>query len=91
MLWMLAIYHDKGVTADSLLRVIDGEVEALRTTLLPSRRWRAPAPKMRSSLERRRGRVRRAGKLTCWRRSRSSIPIRPSNRLEAEFARAVTL
>lgn len=50
MLWMLAVYHDRGTTADSLLRVIDAEVEALRTTRVDSATLERARTKMRSSL-----------------------------------------
>jgi predicted Zn-dependent peptidase len=50
MLWMLAVYHDRGVTSDSLMQVIDREVEALRTTPVDSATLARARTKMRSSL-----------------------------------------
>jgi predicted Zn-dependent peptidase len=50
MLWMMAVYHDRGVTADSLLTVIDAEVEALRATPVDSASLARARTKMRSSL-----------------------------------------
>ncbi|HEX4936608.1 MAG TPA: hypothetical protein VFV33_25680, partial [Gemmatimonadaceae bacterium] len=50
MLWMLAVYHDRAVTSDSLLAVIDREVEALRTTPVDSATLARARTKMRSSL-----------------------------------------
>jgi len=50
MLWMMAVYHDNGVSADSLLTLIDAEVEALRTTPVDSATLARAKTKMRSSL-----------------------------------------
>ncbi|HEX4932794.1 MAG TPA: pitrilysin family protein, partial [Gemmatimonadaceae bacterium] len=50
MLWMLAVYHDRAVTSDSLLAVIDREVEVLRTTPVDSATLARARTKMRSSL-----------------------------------------
>jgi predicted Zn-dependent peptidase len=50
MLWMMAVYHDNGVSADSLLKVIDAEVESMRTTPVDSATLARAKTKMRSSL-----------------------------------------
>ena len=50
MLWMVAVYHDKDKTADSLLKVIDVEIESLRTTPVDSATLARARTKMRSSL-----------------------------------------
>jgi zinc protease len=50
MLWMMAVYHDNGVSADSLLQVIDAEVESLRSTPVDSATLARAKTKMRSSL-----------------------------------------
>lgn len=50
MLWMMAVHHDSKVSADSLLKVIDGEVESLRTTPVDSATLRRAKTKMRSAL-----------------------------------------
>jgi predicted Zn-dependent peptidase len=50
MLWMLAVYYDTDKSADSLLTVIDAEVEALRTTPVDSATLARARTKMRSSL-----------------------------------------
>ncbi|MBC7896258.1 MAG: insulinase family protein [Cytophagaceae bacterium] len=50
MLWMLSVYHDKGVSADSLLTVIDAEVESLRTAPVDSATLARARTKLRSSL-----------------------------------------
>ncbi len=50
MLWMVAVYHDKGVSSDSLLKVIDTEIESLRTTPVDSATLARARTKMRSSL-----------------------------------------
>jgi predicted Zn-dependent peptidase len=50
MLWMLAVYHDRDKTADSLMKVIDGEIDALRTTPVDSATLERARTKMRSSL-----------------------------------------
>ena len=50
MLWMTAVYHDKAVTSDSLLRVIDREIEALRSTPVDTATLSRARTKMRSSL-----------------------------------------
>ncbi|HNV77434.1 MAG: insulinase family protein [Gemmatimonadaceae bacterium] len=88
MLWMLAIYHDKGVTADSLLRVIDGEVEALRTTPVDSATLARARTKMRSSLYGVVDEFAGLGKLDLLASFAlfDSDPAR-FNRLEAEFAK----
>jgi predicted Zn-dependent peptidase len=50
MLWMLAVYHDRDKTADSLLKVMDAEIESLRTTPVDSATLERARTKMRSSL-----------------------------------------
>jgi len=50
MLWMAAVYHDTGVSTDSLLAVIDAEVESLRTTPVDSATLARARTKVRSSL-----------------------------------------
>ena len=50
MLWMVAVYHDRDKTADSLLKVIDVEIESLRTTPVDSATLARARTKMRSSL-----------------------------------------
>jgi predicted Zn-dependent peptidase len=50
MLWMVAVYHDRDKSADSLLKVIDVEIESLRTTLVDSATLERARTKMRSSL-----------------------------------------
>lgn len=50
MLWMLAVYHDTDKPADSLLTVIDREIEAIRTTPVDSATLARARTKMRSSL-----------------------------------------
>jgi predicted Zn-dependent peptidase len=50
MLWMLAVYHDRAVSSDSLMQVIDREIEALRTTPVDSATLARARTKMRSSL-----------------------------------------
>jgi zinc protease len=50
MLWMLAVYHDRDKSADSLLKVIDAEIEALRTTPVDSATLDRARTKMRSQL-----------------------------------------
>ncbi len=50
MLWMVSVFHDKTSTADSLLKVIDSEVESLRTAPVDSATLARAKIKMRSSL-----------------------------------------
>jgi len=50
MLWMVAVYHDRDKTADSLLKVLDVEIESLRTTPVDSATLARARTKMRSSL-----------------------------------------
>ncbi len=50
MLWMVAVYHDRDKSADSLLTVIDSEIESLRTTPVDSATIERARTKMRSSL-----------------------------------------
>jgi predicted Zn-dependent peptidase len=50
ILWMMAVYHDNETTADSLLKVIDVEIEALRATPVDSATLARARTKMRSSL-----------------------------------------
>jgi zinc protease len=50
MLWMVSVYHDRATTPDSLLNVIDTEVESLRTTPVDSATLARAKTKMRSSL-----------------------------------------
>jgi predicted Zn-dependent peptidase len=50
MLWMMAVYHDTETSADSLLKVMDVEIEALRTTPVDSATLARARTKMRSSL-----------------------------------------
>jgi predicted Zn-dependent peptidase len=50
MLWMMSVYHDRDKSADSLLRVIDVEIESLRTTPVDSATLERARTKMRSSL-----------------------------------------
>lgn len=50
MLWMVAVYHDKGVSSDSLLKVMDTEIESLRTTPVDSATLARARTKMRSAL-----------------------------------------
>lgn len=88
MLWMLAVYHEKGVTSDSLLTVIDREVEALRTTPVDSATLARARTKMRSSLYGVVDEFSGIGKLDLLASFAlfDSDPAR-FNRLEAEFAR----
>jgi predicted Zn-dependent peptidase len=50
MLWMVAVYHDRDKTADSLLKVMDTEIESLRTTPVDSATIERARTKMRSAL-----------------------------------------
>ena len=50
MLWMVAVYHDRDKTADSLMKVLDAEIESLRTTPVDSATLERARTKMRSSL-----------------------------------------
>jgi zinc protease len=50
MLWLVTVYHDEEVTADSLLTVIDREVDALATAPVDSATLARAKIKMRSSL-----------------------------------------
>ncbi len=50
MLWMVSLYHDRATTPDSLLKVIDAEIESLRTTPVDSATLARAKVKMRSSL-----------------------------------------
>lgn len=50
MLWMASVYHDREVSADSLLTVIDREIEGLRTSQVDSATLARARTKMRSSL-----------------------------------------
>jgi zinc protease len=50
MLWMVAVYHDRDKSADSLLAVIDAEIESLRATPVDSATIERARTKMRSSL-----------------------------------------
>ncbi len=50
MLWMVSVYHDEGVTTDSLLTVIDREIDALSSTPVDSATLARARVKMRSSL-----------------------------------------
>jgi predicted Zn-dependent peptidase len=50
MLWMVSVYHDKSSPPDSLLTVMDGEIESLRTTPVDSATLARAKVKMRSSL-----------------------------------------
>lgn len=50
MLWMASVYHDRGVKPDSLMTVIDGEIEALTNTPVDSATLERAKVKMRSAL-----------------------------------------
>jgi predicted Zn-dependent peptidase len=50
MLWMVSVYHDKATKPDSLLTVMDGEIESLRTTPVDSATLARAKIKMRSGL-----------------------------------------
>ena len=50
MLWMVAVYHDRDKKADSLLKVMDTEIESLRTTPVDSATLERARTKMRSAL-----------------------------------------
>ena len=50
MLWMMAVFHDRDKPADSLLNVIDAEMELLRTTPVDSATLDRARTKMRSQL-----------------------------------------
>jgi len=50
MLWMASMYHDTAVPPDSLLAVIDREVEALRSTPVDAATLSRARTKLRSSL-----------------------------------------
>ena len=50
MLWMVAVYHDRDKSADSLMKVVDAEIEALRSTPVDSATLARAKTKMRSSL-----------------------------------------
>ena len=50
MLWMMAVFHDRDKPADSLLKVIDAEMELLRTTPVDSATLDRARTKMRSQL-----------------------------------------
>ena len=50
MLWMVSVYHDRGMKPDSLLTVIDTEIESLRTTPVDSATLDRARTKMRSTL-----------------------------------------
>jgi predicted Zn-dependent peptidase len=50
MLWMLSVYHDRDKSADSLLKVIDAEIEAIRTTPVDSATIARARTKLRSGL-----------------------------------------
>ncbi len=88
MLWMVAVYHDKGVTTDSLLKVIDTEIESLRTTPVDSATLNRARTKMRSSLYGIVDEFSGLGKLDLL-ASFALFDADPArfNRLEAEFAK----
>jgi predicted Zn-dependent peptidase len=50
MLWMFSVYHDRTTSADSLLTVINVEIESMRTTPVDSATIERARTKMRSSL-----------------------------------------
>ena len=50
MLWMVSVYHDRDRSADSLMTVIDAEIEAIRTTPVDSATLARAKTKLRSSL-----------------------------------------
>jgi predicted Zn-dependent peptidase len=50
MLWMVSVYHDKSTTPDSLLRVMDAEIESLRSAPVDSATLARAKIKMRSAL-----------------------------------------
>lgn len=50
MLWMASVYHDTGVSADSILTIIDAEVESLRNTPVDSATLARARTKVRSAL-----------------------------------------
>jgi predicted Zn-dependent peptidase len=50
MLWMFSVYHDRTTSADSLLKVINVEIESMRTTPVDSATIERARTKMRSSL-----------------------------------------
>jgi predicted Zn-dependent peptidase len=50
MLWMVAVFHDRDKSADSLLKVFDAEIEMLRTTPVDSATLARARTKMRSQL-----------------------------------------
>jgi predicted Zn-dependent peptidase len=50
MLWMVALFHDRDKSADSLLTVFDAEIESLRTTPVDSATLARARTKMRSTL-----------------------------------------
>jgi zinc protease len=88
MLWMVAVYHDKGVASDSLLKVIDTEIESLRTTPVDSATLARARTKMRSSLYSIVDEFSGLGKLDLL-ASFALFDNDPArfNRLEAEFAK----
>ncbi|MEP6831745.1 MAG: pitrilysin family protein [Gemmatimonas sp.] len=49
MLWMVVAFHEKAVPADSLIKVIDAELEQLRTTPVDSATLSRARTKMRST------------------------------------------
>lgn len=50
MLWMMTAYHDKSVPADSLLTIIDTEIESMRATPVDAATLTRARTKMRSAL-----------------------------------------
>jgi predicted Zn-dependent peptidase len=50
MLWMVSVYHDRTSTPDSLIRVMDTEIESLRAAPVDSATLARAKIKMRSSL-----------------------------------------
>lgn len=50
MLWIVSLYHDRDKSADSLMRIVDAEVESLRTAPIDSATLARAKTKMRSAL-----------------------------------------
>ncbi|MGQ0647290.1 MAG: M16 family metallopeptidase [Gemmatimonadaceae bacterium] len=88
MLWMLSVYHDRDKNADSLVKVIDAEVEQLRTMPVDSATLARAKTKLRSSLYSIVDEFSGLGKLDLL-ASFALFDSDPSkfNTLEAEFAR----
>jgi zinc protease len=50
MLWVVSLYHDTGTSPDSIMALVDREVEALRTRLVDQATLNRARTKMRSTL-----------------------------------------